>query len=155
MVNKRFYSLVIPVSLLFLLGLWGCSNNQILHTLQYYGDKPGFELKIIKNDSLNASSQEELSKVVRYLTGVKKVYILKFDSEKGDPSVNAELYAKLKKYLEEQEFSNLLSFGGKSQVGLYMKKDKNGEINQFLFLKTGGKHSVYIWAPYSQEEKNR
>ena len=153
MINRRFYSLVIPVTLLFLVALWGCSNNQIQRTLRSYGDKPGFELQIIRNDSLKASSQGDLSKVARYLVGVNQIYILKFDSEKGDPSVNTRLYNKLKDYLEKEDFTELFSLGSKNQVGLYLKRDKNGEVDQVLFFKSGGKHSVYIWAPHAKDDK--
>ena len=59
---------------------------------------------------------------------------------------NSALYHNLLQEVADQNFENLFSVG-KRQLGLYAKKDEQGEVSQLLFLKTGGRHSVYVWAP--------
>lgn len=136
-----------PVLLLFTLVLWGCSNSQLRQTIKNYGEKPGFELKIIDNDSIQSGSQEGLAKLTRYLSGVKKVYILKFDSTAGNTMENQQLYQKIQEYLKRQSFVDVFSLEGKKHVGIYIKKDKSGNLEQTLFVKWGGRYSLYIWAP--------
>ncbi|MBN2616584.1 MAG: DUF4252 domain-containing protein [Bacteroidales bacterium] len=153
MKSRSFLILVIPAFLLFVLALWGCSNSQLQRTLKYYGEKPGFELKIIDNDSIKNGSQDGLSKLTRYLTGVKKVYILKFDSAAGNPSENQQLYQKIQEYLKRQSFADVFSLEGRKHIGIYLKKDKSGSIEQTLFLKWGGRYSLYIWAPSDTDQK--
>lgn len=133
-----------------LLSLWGCSRYQIQHTIEAYSHKPGFELKVIHADSLSFDN-ENVSKVLSYLKGVKEVYILNFNSAKGNSAENKELCDKLEKYVNSAHFENLVKVEGKKDlVALYLKKDNEGNIDQVIFMKSGGKHSVYIWAPHSK-----
>ncbi|MBN2638904.1 MAG: DUF4252 domain-containing protein [Bacteroidales bacterium] len=150
MKSKHIY-LLIPVFVFSLITLWGCSHYEMRRTLEYYGKQPGFELKVISTDSTKLSSQHsEISTITRYLSGVKKVYILKFDSTKGNSDENDKLYQKLNNLLKDNDFNDVFSFNGKKQVGLYLKKDNSGNIDQTVFLKWGGRYSVYIWAPRSK-----
>lgn len=145
---RRFGFLILVPALLF---FWGCSRNRIAQTLQSYSHKPGFELKIIHTDSLS-SGKHDMMKIFKYLNGVKEVYILKFDAAKGDSAVNQKLHDRLERYIASDHFENLLEVDGKSLIGLYLKKDRNGEPEQVIFVKSGGKHSLYIWAPHSEAD---
>lgn len=142
---QRFAFLLLVPALLF---FWGCSRYQIRNTMESYSHKPGFELSVVHTDSI--SNDEHVSKLLSYLKGVKEVYILKFDAVKGSVSVNQKLTEKLEKYVKSEHFENLMDIEGKSTVGLYLKKDNQGNIDQVIFIKSGGKHSIYIWAPHSK-----
>jgi hypothetical protein len=133
-----------------LLSLWGCSRYQIKQTLEAYSTKPGFELKVIRTDSISPQHNKDVSKILSYLKGIKEVYILKFDSVKGSTTENQKLSDKLEKYIKSAHFENLMEIETKSLVGLYLKKDSNGDIDQVIFIKSGGRHSLYIWAPHSK-----
>lgn len=146
-VQRFVFLLLVPV----LLSLWGCSRYQIGDALKSYSHKPGFELQIIHSDSIS-SQQQKLSKVFKYLKGVKEVYILKFDSLKGNSTENQKLCDRLEKYISSGHFENLVNIEGKTRFGLYLKKDHNAEIEQVIFLKSGGRHSLYIWAPRSETD---
>ena len=143
-IQRFLFILLVPA----LLSLWGCSQYQIGDALKSYSQRPGFELNIIHSDSI--SSKKELSMVFRYLKGIKEVYILKFDSLKGSYAENQKLSSKLEKYISENHFENLMEIQGKNLVGLYLKKDHNNEIGQLIFIKSGGRHSLYVWAPRSE-----
>lgn len=143
---QRFGILLLVPALLL---LWGCSRYQVAHTLKAYSNKPGFELKVIQTDSIGSHDQN-IGKIFKYLNGVKEVYILKFDASKGNTVENKKLCNKLEKYVKSARFENLMEIEGKSTVGLYLKKDNQGNIDQVVFIKSGGKHSVYIWAPHSK-----
>ena len=145
-VQRFAYLLLVPV----LLSLWGCSRYQIKQTIEAYSTKPGFELKVIHTDSISNQQDKEVSKILSYLKGVKEVYILKFDSVKGNASENQKLCEKLERYIKSAHFKNLMEFESKSLVGLYLKKNSSGDINQVIFIKSGGRHSVYIWASHSK-----
>lgn len=137
--------LLVPAMLL----LWGCSRYRIAETFKSYSGKPGFELKIIHTDSISSHDQN-LAKIFKYLKEIKEVYILKFDPSKGNIAENQKLSNRVEKYVASAHFENLINVEGKSFVGLYVKKDKNGDIDQVIFIKSGGKHSLYIWAPHSK-----
>lgn len=145
-VQRFVFLLLVPALLL----LWGCSRYPIAQAMKDYSHKPGFELKVINTDSIS-SHDAHLGMVFKYLKGVKEVYILTFDSSKGSVAENQKLYTKLKKYITSAHFDNLMDIESKSIVGLYLKKDNNGDIDQVIFIKSGGKHSLYVWAPKSQK----
>ncbi len=147
-VQRFVFLLLVPA----LLSLWGCSRYQIGAALKSYSHKSGFELKIIHSDSISPE-QQKLSKVFRYLKGVKEVYILKFDSLKGNSTENQKLCNRLEKYISSEHFENLMEIEGKNHFGLYLKKDHNGEIEQVIFIKSGGRHSLYVWAPRSETDR--
>lgn len=142
---QRFAFLLLVPALLF---FWGCSRYQIRSVMEAYSHKPGFELQVVHTDSI--SNNEHVSKLLSYLKGVKKVYILKFDAAKGSMAENQKLTDKLEKYVKSEHLENLIDIEGKSTVGLYLKKDNQGNIDQVIFIKSGGKHSIYIWAPHSK-----
>lgn len=145
-VQRFAYLLLVPV----LLSFWGCSRYQIKQTIEAYSTKPGFELKVIHTDSISPDHDKDVSKILSYLKGIQDVYILRFDSVKGKTAENQKLCDKLERYIKSAHFENLMEFGSKSLVGLYLKKDSNGNIDQVIFIKSGGRHSVYIWAPHSK-----
>lgn len=128
-----------------LLLLTACSSNMGT-TFQHYARQPGFDLKIVRSDSLS-DGPKSMSRMMRYLDGIQEVYVLTFDADSGNVRENSALYHHLMNQIADQNFENLFSVGGKRQLGLYAKKDEQGEVNQLLFLKTGGRHSVYVWAP--------
>jgi hypothetical protein len=138
---KKGMLLLVP----FLFLLAACNTN-VGFTLKHYAQKPGFDLKIIRSDSLS-EGPKGLSKMLRYLDGIQQVYVLTFDADSGNIRENEALFHHLKQKIADQHFENLISVGGKSQLGLYAQKDENGEVSQMLFLKSGGRHSLYVWAP--------
>jgi len=144
--NLKFSFLILVV---FMLSLAACNHNRIARTLRVYGEKQGFELQIIHTDSLSINHQG-LSGILKYLDGVKKVYMLKFDAKSGNHSVNELLYQRLQQQITGQRFERVLNIEGKSKLGLYVQKNKKGDIKQLVFIKSGGRHSLYLWAPYSK-----
>lgn len=145
-VQRFVFLLMVPALLL----LWGCSRYHIAQAMKDYSHKPGFELEIINTDSISANDVH-LGMIFKYLKGVKEIYILKFDSTKGSAAENRKLYMKLKKYVTAAHFDNLIDIESKNIVGLYLKKDDNGDVDQVIFIKSGGKHSLYVWAPDSRK----
>lgn len=132
--------------------LTACSPN-MGYTFKHYAQKPGFVLKIIRSDSLSEGSKG-ISKMLRYLDGIQEVYVLTFDADSGNVRENQALYHHLNQQIADDHFENLFSVGGKNQLGLYAQKDENGEVSQMLFLKSGGRHSLYVWAPKTRQEPN-
>ena len=129
--------------------LTACSTN-MGYTFKSYARQPGFNLKIIRSDSLS-DGPKSLSMMMRYLDGIQEVYVLTFDADSGSLRENKSLYQHLTEQIANQHFENIISVGGKSQLGLYAQKDENGDISQMLFLKSGGRHSVYVWAPKTKD----
>ena len=148
--NRLKIGVVLLVPFLFL--LTACNTN-IGYTLKHYAQKPGFDLNIIRSDSLSDSSKG-LSKILSYFDGIHEVYVLKFDADSGNVRENDKLYHHLTQLISNEHFENLISVGGKSQLGLYAQKDQNGEVRQMLFLKSGGRHSLYVWAPKTKQAPN-
>ncbi|MBE0651892.1 MAG: DUF4252 domain-containing protein [Bacteroidales bacterium] len=145
-VQRFVFLLMVPV----LLSLWGCSRYHVEQTLKSYSHKPGFELKVINTDSISSHS-EHLGMVFKYLKGVKEIYILTFNSEKGSSAENMELRTKLKKYISSANFETLIDVQGETLVGLYLQKNDKGTPEQVIFMKSGGKNSVYVWAPNTEK----
>ena len=135
--------MVLAIFSLFL--LTACSSDMGT-TFQHYAHQQGFDLKIVRSDSLS-DGPKSMSKMMRYLDGIQEVYVMTFNADSGNVRENSALYHNLLQEVADQNFENLFSVGGKRQLGLYAKKDEQGEVSELLFLKTGGRHSVYVWAP--------
>ncbi len=146
--NRLKIGVVLLVPFLFL--LTACNTN-IGYTLKHYAQKPGFDLNIIRSDSLS-DSPKGISYMLRYLDGMQEIYMLQFDADSGNIRENDKLYHHLMQQVSHEHFENLMSIGGKSHWGLYAQKDQSGEINQMLFLKSGGRHSLYVWAPKAKDK---
>ncbi len=141
--------MVLAVLSLFL--LTACNSN-IGYTFKHYAQKPGFDLKIIRSDSLS-EGPKGVSRMLRYLDGLQEIYVLQFDADSGNIRENDKLYHHLMQQISNEHFENLMSIGGKSHWGLYAQKDQSGGMSQMLFLKSGGRHSLYVWSPKTRHQQ--
>ncbi len=145
-IQRFVFLLWVPALLL----LWGCSRYPVRQALEAYAHKPGFELKVVHTDSLSSGGQ--LDQVLSHLKKVKEIYILRFDSTKGSAAENRRLCERIQRYVTHAHFQKVLDIESKSTIGLYLKKDGQGQNTQVIFLKSGGRHSLYVWAPESQDK---
>jgi hypothetical protein len=108
-------------------------SNEMLKLFNKYGDKPGFELEVVKPGV--DISMEEMNDFMSFIDDAKQVYLLEFEYKDGKDADHSDFKSKLKKIIKKYDFSSLMEVSDEEDdVQILLRKDNSGTLTDFLLL---------------------
>lgn len=119
-------------------------KSEMVKLFNKYADKPGVELTTVKPGV--DIEMEEMNNFMSFIDDAKQIYILGFEFDESDSMDHDNFKSKLNKIIKKYEFSSLMEVNDEEDdVKIMLRKDKSGNVTDFLLLTSDEEEGNYIW----------
>ena len=139
---KRIATILIVLIVLPLVTLAG--DNDLKKLFTKYKSESGFELEIGNTDmDLDFDGDWSLGD---FLNDVENLYILQFDSEKGNLQNLKSFKTKLDNLINKKSFETMIDIDGDGKVQVLSRKNDKGRFTDYLIITEDEDEALFIWA---------
>ena len=125
------------------------SSRSVGRLFEQYAQKEGFVLDKSEPDLHFDFGKDK--EIISFVNSVKEVYTLTFDRENGSEKELGRFEKHLERTLKRAGYKTAMEFKAGGRLAIYVKRDKNNNISELLFVKEFGDNYSWVWAPAEKE----
>ncbi len=129
-----------------------CAGNKPVGRLfERYAQKDGFVLDKSEPDIHFDFGKDK--EIISFVNSVKQVFTLTFDRKSGSEKELNRFEKRLERTLKRAGFKTAMEFKAGGRLAILVKRDKDDNISELVFIKEFGDSYSWVWAP-AEKDKN-